>query len=401
MDSYAVRKKIILIAFTAIFLWTGLYLAVERGHAGAHATDSNLIEATELAKLMYDSRNFTSIVADQWKNVVQPARNTVLNYTLSDSGANPGDSYDISNIMSSTTSVGSIIQVLAFGLVMINIWLTIIRESMRGEPTLEFWTKIFLVMGVSLFVVTNIGSILSGIDRIGTSIVDVFNTNIKANEQEGSLVSATGFNDPREPFAKAAVGMLVESGQLKEEAVEDETLISDILQYWEQTQTQESNSVMDMLSQLLEDAKTFVNGEGNTFKNSLMTTVRISLFHLLRIAFLCAIYGQIFMIAVQLALRSLLAPVAVAGITSDGMRSSGVRYLKRLLSLYLQFIIILIFSSVFTGIVQTVTSGVSGLGGENEVAKAVFSIYAIIACMGAMIAAVSQSGSLAIELLGD
>lgn len=362
-QSLYVRKKVVQTAFLFIIILT-IFFGIGMIRARADApTMSNVKQAYQLAKNMEQSSKLVS-------NIVE-----ATSIITGKEDANGNSSPSITETIGLPAGMNEVVSAVAAGLIGIYILLNIIKESAKGEATMEYWFRVFFVLGVSLYVIAHWNYIIGKVDSAGQALLSSIE---KSNDNNGT--------DKRALLA-SCLNMLYEEGQLTEEITSGSDILNNFLDGDEWKDEVKWEDVATSLT-------TSAEGGDGTFSTSLIMTIRITLFQLLRIGFVCAIHAQIYMIAMQLVIRKAIAPIAVADISIEGARSGGVRYLKRYFALYLQIGIIIVIAFVFNQFVttslDTSTTG-SGLG----------SLYTLLTSMGALIAAVSQSGALSAEVIGD
>lgn len=290
----------------------------------------------------------------------------------------------------------------AKALVVIYFLLMVVRESMRGDPGMEYWFKIFATMTVALIVLSMWGKIVENIDKGCSAIVEQINTHYAVS---GNIVDTsdgqhydnpdTDIDNDSDSYEKFIDNLAIIPWQiLKEQGIINELPLENEAKeatkaYWE-------NGTADQVQNLLTDDIVHFD----THSNNVMLTIEVGLIKLFRIGFICAIDAQVFFIALQLVIRSAMAPIAIASVMSgEGTRSSAVRYLKRYVGLYLQWAIVIVITLMFGTIMITLITvdPVSSIGIPSFVVK----IWYVLSCLGGLCVTITQSNAIAMEVLGD
>ena len=303
-------------------------------------------------------------------------------------------------------SLSNVVMVFAVFLCMIFSMIGVVKESMRGEITMDYWTKIFISSVVAIFLVFNVGTLLNSLYNAGGALID---------SVESAVVKAT------------------ENG-----VTEDETTISE----------EEKRKLLHLLSKCppfngyVETAGTGTDGEeseegeetggtgggtgeegedqgqvtvgtiediyyGTTdayyasqYLHELMTPMQL----LSLLPMLASMYLMYIMIF-EIKLREIFAPIMVAGIGYEGARSTGIRALKKYLACYVR--IALYFAIASMGYMmtrhfyaRTLQLAVELEGSKTLTVAAVSSIILMFGANALAALAMMQSGSLADEIVG-
>lgn len=299
------------------------------------------------------------------------------------------------------SGVSAIAVIFAKSLVIILFFLMVIRESMRGDPGMEYWFKIFITMTVALIALSMWSEIVKKINE-GCSLLITY-----VNDQYGpeghSYTDANGrvtyYNsnlggDVVSPYALEQNLAIVPWQIMKEQGIlnelpEEEAAVEATLKYWQDEST-------DLVQNLLTDDIIHFD----TYSNNVMLTIEVGLIKLFRIGFICAIDAQVFFIALQLVIRSALTPIAIASIMSgEGTRGSAVRYLKRYFALYLQWAIIIVITMMFGSIMMKLI--VADPASSTGIPSVVVKIWYLLSCLGGLCVTITQSNAIAMEIIGD
>ena len=275
---------------------------------------------------------------------------------------------------------------IATGLVLVYFGIMIVRESMRGDPSMEYWFKILAMLLVTVTVLSNYTLIEGAIDDLGHKMLGEIRSKflvddyLHQGEETKERYPALYNQAMLIPYQ-----ILADNDMLQDlETMDEEKMIAATRSYIETGSTVKASKVM---------SKHVKNGD---WSKALSVHIQLTLFTFLRIGFLIAIDAQIFFIFMQLLLRGLMMPIALAGIVSEGTRGPGLRYLKRYFALYLQMAVILVIAMCFSNVLNKMME----YANEKRL-LGIVALYFMMSCMGAMIAAVSQSSSIANELVGD
>ena len=402
--------------------------------------------------------NISEVASGPTMSAFESAADMVYNIAQSKEMASKVRDRINTTVLSKTFAIGNnqfgnIAIMIANMLVLIYIIIAIIKESMRGDPSFDFWFKIFATMILTVFVCVNTIEIIDAIEGIGQSILtqligtgeigDADNT-IEDIEKDSITNMLTDAKDDGEGHKEAAsikdystqmlllpYELLQSNGFITEKALdtikENDTSKAKYAQYTfdyfcitkneknvkeyfpgysqsdietsptggnddvSDTETKES-ILKDIQNKLGEDAITGTKNEFDTLLFSIFTIIM----YIFSLGFIIAIDALLFSIMIQLTIRKILAPIAFASIATEGARSSGVRYIKRFFALYLQVAIIYIFAAIFNSIVMRLIIGI-GTSEQSGIIKVVM----VFGGMAALVAAVSQTGPIATEVMGD
>ena len=356
---------------------------------------------------------------------------------------------------------GNIAIMIANMLVLIYIIIAIIKESMRGDPSFDFWFKIFATMILTVFVCVNTIEIIDAIEGIGQSILTQLIGTGEVGDADKTIETIEGasitnmlkdakdngkgkkedatIKDYSTEMLLLPYELLQSNGFITEKALDtikendsnkakyaqctfdyfcitkNEKNVKEYFPGYAQANTGKTdpsdttggssggnddvsdtntkeNILKDIQNKLGEDAITGTKNEFDTLLFSIFTIIM----YIFSLGFIIAIDALLFSIMIQLTIRKILAPIAFASIATEGARSSGVRYIKRFFALYLQVAIIYIFAAIFNSIVMRLIIGI-GTSEQSGIIKVVM----VFGGMAALVAAVSQTGPIATEVMGD
>ena len=413
-SSYKTRKRIVLAAFALAILIFGQYIfSVVR--ADMNALDGAFESGTQLHSEAAINMNITKRVKEKF-DVLIFNDDSVLLGVVGDSSQKTFD------------TLSSIVITVASGLILIYIVIYIIKESMRGDPTFDFWIKVFFILALAVFVTTQWNSIMSSISKVGKVLISSIdftevkpvdnapynryydknkNRSLSKEEQAFRVADYNQLydknNDGILSFAetKARYTEEISSGlewmyvgdmiTSKDVEIDDKLIAAYADAKNNPDNTEKQSTLFEQLGSTVQDV--LGNEDWNNYLG--LTGVEGFIFKIAQIGLNIAIDGQILFIALQLLIRKLFAPLALADITTEGMRSPGVRYLKRYFALYIQCAIILILSVVMFWMMKAIVT-------NTKIVEA-FSMRLVVLMIGlsTFTASITQSGNLANELVGD
>ena len=288
------------------------------------------------------------------------------------------------NFFSLFASLGSFV-------VMLHFWLHVIQETQKGEATLEMWLRLFISLAISMFLIYNVDMVFDGIRDLGNGLYDMacdqFQIDSKAVENalkkgDGTIDEATLtmiFPEDIEKIKKK----YKETASGKSKSSDSGATLYDV------------ETLKTIVSEMTLDGGNYTYATRGTRYTTMWNSVSILYF-----ALECVLRGMIYLLAIQITLRRILAPLAIADVSIEGARSTGMRYMKHFLALYLQKVIIYIIAAIATRFTVSILSG----GFANRVSVAgnqIPTLFLIMTAIGAVTGMVSQAGSIANEIVGD
>ena len=431
--SYTIRKRILLMALFSILFVCFCYHNLSVPYSLVNADDGSA-DADSEGKTPEEGKRPTQ------DNVVAIFKgNCDLVFTVCSAGSLVKDTVDkfkltsqIRNATHTKIRIDIIAVQIAIALAYIYILLYILKEAMRGEMTMEFWGKCFIVLMVTCLLSSQWFVLVNAIDNFGDNII----TNASNAFMNGNTDIT---KDLLTKSAASPIKMMVNQGVLDLEESELPEWSSTVLSYWGLSDTVQHTSVGDPVSGIpvpgvigpdgtpdstlpnpdhssQTNSTTVKNAKDATAFTELLSTKynqvvddtysKLNLSYIISIiiqvllmGMKCAIDAQIFFIALQLVLRSAFMPIAIVGVASEGMRGGALRYVKRYFALYLQEGIIIVIMMAFSIILQTILSTSSG--GGTVIPMQIVEMYYVLTCYGAITAAISQSSGMAQEIMGD
>ena len=375
--SYRIRKRIVLAAFMISIVIVCLFtLSRVRAESdavlGAYMTGANLYAET------IDSVNIVQNVKEKFDVMIFNSK----------SGGDKTNSVLVSAVSGAQDTfnqLANIVVTIASGLIMIYMVIYIIKESMRGDPTFDFWIKVFFMFALAFLFTTHWNVIMTKIADVGKAIVDQFNV------EEMKI-----YNSKKLQYnAEALAGLeWMKTGNMISEMPEK---IDDKFFNAYKNARENPNDMaaqQNLSTQIGNVTKNYIT-DNSWSKYLELSGLEDFIFKLAQFGLNIAIDGQILFIALQLLLRKLFAPIALADITVEGVRSPGVRFLKRYFALYLQCAIILMLSMVMLWMTKAIVLNSDVIGAFN------MRIVVLMICLTTFTASITQSGNLANELVGD
>lgn len=175
------------------------------------------------------------------------------------------------------TLISKALMGIGAGIVLIVIYIKIIQEAQRGDPTLDFWFKVFVTIAIAFFAIAFLDDIFVAIDNLGRFVVDKIRFASKTayatadlqavSEKIWVAVEKVGVSSMR---ARIMVNLYI--------------LIITIVQY-----------------------------------------IPVIIAHI-------AAFGIMF----ELGIRRALAPLAISSVVAEGFRSAGIRYFKKFFAIYVR-----------------------------------------------------------------
>ena len=400
--SYIIRKRILYIAFISILFITLFHQFMPKQYVLAH---EEVEEGVEVPSTGDD------IIQKTADNIVSMfATNCNLVYVICQSGTLVKDTIEKFKLTADIRKASRVQQVdrlavtIAIGLAYIYILLYILREAMRGEMTMEFWGKCFIILIVTCIASSQWSVVVSGIDKIGDYIIEA------SSEAFGETKSRTA--ELMKNNSASPIKMMVNQGVLN---ISDDELkntsdgkghvtvtspwANTVMSYWgisgdepegtNITIKADTKEFKDLLSEKYDTVVTDSSYSQLNLAGILNLIIRVLL-----IGMKCAIDAQLFFIALQLVLRSAFMPIAIVGVASEGMRGGAIRYIKRYFALYIQEAVIIVIMVAFTTILFIILD-------PSKVPGSIVEVYYVLTCYGAITATITQSSAVAQEIIGD
>jgi hypothetical protein len=180
----------------------------------------------------------------------------------------------------------NIMQGLAAGMVIVYIYIHIIQECQRSEPSMDFWVRTFVHMTISILAIIYLKQILAAIHISGSSIINQMQKLARAEPMKivDPTIKIDNAGDAAKSIAKGA---------------------------W------------DIVT-------------GKAFVNAILNGVSTVAMHLLMALMLIRTYGLFFTTMIEMVVRWIISPLALADIASHGARSQGIAFMKHYFGCYLQ-----------------------------------------------------------------
>lgn len=244
------------------------------------------------------------------------------------------------------------VQALAQAMVVLYMLVNMIQEAQKGDPTLDYWTKIFLRTAVAMLMVMMIAQIISSLYDLGGAIIEkagqgmmqskVELTNPNKEQWANAIAKLPGMKDVGEILGSGAKGADAEKAAVN----------------WYKLQG------VGQISKMLNYIVWFPMG--------------VCIF---------LMFSAIF----EIKIRQLFAPIAVAAISYEGARGSGVRYLKKYLGCLFKIVIYFGIAGIGSALTRHFLSQI----GKDEI-NVVFALLSNVVAGLAMM----QSGGIGDEILG-
>ena len=407
--SYTIRKRILYIAFMSILFITTCYqfmpkqyviaaTPVEDGEEEESTSEGDRAQKTadNIVSMFVSNCNLVYVVCQTGTLV----KDTIEKFKLTS---------EIRSASRKATNIESMAVTIAIGLAYIYILLYILREAMRGEMTMEFWGKCFIILMVTCIAASQWFVILNSVDKLGDYVLT------KASEAFQGQSENDRTTELMQNNSASPVKMMVNQGVLNiQESDLQNTTITDangkktgvnisspwaqsVVAYWWGSPTASPTDVIQGNTEefkrlLSENYETVVTDSSYSQLN--LSGILNLIIRVLLIGMKCAIDAQLFFIALQLVLRGAFMPIAIVGVASEGMRGGAIRYIKRYFALYIQEAVIIVIMVAFTTILFTILD-------PSKVAGSIVEIYYVLTCYGAITATITQSSAVAQEIIGD
>ena len=287
----------------------------------------------------------------------------------------------------------------------------VIKESQRGEISMDYWTRILVSTVVAILVVANINMVMNSLYKTGDLIITrLMEVSKDANDVENTSVSVafpsnSGMSADDKKTILHAMSLIppfngyktssASGGDASGQAAGNDAANS---QPTGQTgDAQDANVTVGTLEDVYYGTSNAYLA--NQYIHSLMTPMQlVSLLPLLASMYL--IYSMVF----EIKLRQLFAPLAVSTLGYDGARAPAVRFLKKYLACYVRigmYFVIATIGSEMTNYFYGIIVGDPSITDASQIS--VSAATALILMFGSnALAAITmmQAGGLADEIVG-
>ena len=294
-------------------------------------------------------------------------------------------------------TVQTVITAFACTLVMIYMFMNIIREAQRGDPSMDFWTKIFVSSVVAIVAVASTSSILSSLYSAGDGLISA-TSSAASQSVQGKSITFNEIDNEMINMLRTRQDLITIGGKLKTKKGKEE-----ITKDMKNPKTT-AYKLMSLLSELpggekLPDALTGKDVDFYDIQSAasiLEIMVFIGYIPILGFSFL--LYSALF----ELFLRKMFAPMAVANIAYDGARSAGVRYLKKYFALLIRIAIYFALAAIGEMLMFKFLTQALNVAGNVEKSSLGGVVLLGLAVMSEVVAVMSmlQLGGLGDEIVG-
>ncbi len=219
--------------------------------------------------------------------------------------------------------VGKAVSALSTILIIIIAFGTLFHELQRGEPTLEMFTKSFLILAVGMIIIINWEYIMGLIEQLGGLIVSLIRKGIDGTEDHG----VDGFKE------------LINRKFSLSYTFQDLGSITGILKW--------------------------VQAAWNNLRGFVDMALKYCGLSLLWCIFEFPLMGArivLLTILIEINIRKAFFPLAVADICSQGLRSAGMVYIKKMVALWIRIGMCLIIAVLCNLIISGIEAGAASLG---------------------------------------
>ncbi len=263
------------------------------------------------------------------------------------------------------------IAILIMGIMVL---ISIIQEAQRGEMTMEIWLKILITMAVGLWLIVSSGTILNAVNSLGNDIVTRISGSVSSSNGNTSEITSTS----RVSFDDLTYFLGSEANARKVIEAAGES-VSD-------GKTYDIEKLKEAAHEANIDTSVMVEGSTASFVAGCLKLAPMILIAIMD--------GMVYMLAIQMLIRSIFLPLAIVDLSSEGIRGNGMRYIKRYLALYIQKGIYYVVAGMSTTIIHAALTG--------EVANQGMLLRCFMYCvgLGTCIGMMSQAGAVANEIVG-
>lgn len=321
-SSYQKRKFIVLIGTLAVLLIIGAWVITIRARALTFTDPKQNYDefrkwvATEISDGMVKSIDSIFFVPGQGD---PGADNTATSVGVNDFFKGMKHSIERNGYV---ITVGYAVQAVAIVLVVIYLFGNLIKELQHGEGGMEVWARCFITLSIGVFFVFNYTLVVRIIEGIGKFLLDEF---IKdAPNQSASLYNWLA--------GDAASGSPFYVDDLVQNAQSSGGLLG-----------QAADNIKNMAEELLYSAHVY-----------LMYAVVAVVFLLMEIPLMGARI-VLLTILIEMVVRRLFFPMAMASVCSEGLRSPGIAYIKKYLALYVRLAMCIIIAILCDALVGELT----------------------------------------------
>ena len=223
--------------------------------------------------------------------------------------------------------VGKAVSALSTILIIIIAFGTLFHELQRGEPTLEMFTKSFLILAVGMIIIINWEYIMDLIEQLGGLIVSLIRKGIDGTEDHG----VDGFKE----FINRRFSL--------------------------------SYTFQDLSS--ISGIKNLVIAALNNLRGYFDMFYKYCGISLLWCVFEFPLMGArivLLTILIEINIRKAFFPLAVADICSQGLRSAGMVYIKKMVALWIRIGMCLIIAVLCNLIISGIEAGAAAIGPERD-----------------------------------
>lgn len=224
-----------------------------------------------------------------------------------------------------TAALRTFIMGIACGILVIYSLIGVIKESMKGEVSMDYWFRIFASTVVAVIVLTSIQTITSRLGDLGGAIVNTVSTESENQTKKDGTIQKIG-KDKWEEYL-SVLPMMSGTGQAGALSGSSNSGSS----------SGTGGSFKDVMN----------NNDSSTdwYTVQQMESVLRVMNYIVYIPVLAA-YFLFFSAVFELKIREIFAPLAVSTIAHEGARSSGVRFLKKYFAIYIKMAVYFIIAVI-------------------------------------------------------
>ena len=388
-----IKKYCILITFLLMALMVSISGSINTVNASTPSKDNqavrqkidNILDGIGITNVKYMKEAY-----DNFASFAQPSRQTG----------------HASSNLPFTARIGGFIRGFAYFFCFVFATIGIIKESQRGEISMDYWTRIFAATAMAIIIVANVDLVMNAIYDTGGVIIDGVVSAVTDAESSTSFtemdISIGSMSEESKAILIRQLSMLPGLNGYEQSLVDN---LEEAAGEGEGTTEEaegglEENEEEKIRIGTLEDVY-----YGNTdeylaiqYINDLMEPLQlICLLPLLASMYLT--YSMLF----EIKLRQIFAPIAVATIGYDGARASGIRFLKKYLTCFLRIGMYFVIAAIGTEMTRFFYARAIMTDMESVKTMTVGIATNLILMFGSNVLAAMtmfQAGSLADEIVG-
>lgn len=206
---------------------------------------------------------------------------------------------------------------MAIGLALAMFWcyVGLIEDLQRGDASMELWLRFFVKFGVAMLLIVNSHTLTALFQKFGYSLTEYIQARI-----DETLISQIKTSTSSSSFVEAVLNNYLQKFGLD----------TDGTGFWNKVGNAVLNGIKEAFTKNPTEAT--AGGIASLFSVTSESAILSFAFFMIKITLKSATY----VLYIELFIRRMFMPIALANVASDGMRSSGIRFLKKYLALYIK-----------------------------------------------------------------